>query len=119
MNDLLEPGQEAVLVALRALVFVADNRSISETYQSHIDLFVLTNSRYLNNLFFPVSRRLHQGLMSFLVLEGTVGRTSPQAENSKPGISSDAQGPVLNLHGPLTIHTAKVCLRPLFPPDWE
>lgn len=45
-------------MALRALVFVADNRSISKTYQSHIDLFVLTNYRYLNNLFFLVSRRL-------------------------------------------------------------
>lgn len=64
-NDLLDPGQEVVLVALRALISVADNRSISKTYQSHIDLFVLTKYRYLNNLFFLVSRRLHQGLMSF------------------------------------------------------
>lgn len=91
-NDLLDPGQEAVLVVLRALVFVADNRSISETYQSHVDLFVLTNSSYLNNLFFLVSRRLHQGPMSFLVLEGTVGRTSPQVEHGKPVWSFD------NLH---------------------
>lgn len=41
-NDLFDPGQEAVLVAL---VFIADNRNVSKTHQPHVDLFVLTNFR--------------------------------------------------------------------------
>lgn len=76
-------------MALKAVVLVAGNRSISEIHQPYGYLFALTTSRCLTPLFL-MSRTVHQGLMSFLV-KCSVSRTSPQEEHSKPGISSEPQ----------------------------
>jgi hypothetical protein len=91
-------------VALRAVVLVADNRSISETHQPYVHLFAFTNSRYLNSPLFLMSRTIHQGLMSILV-KGSVNRTSPQVEYTKSGIPSE---PEEGLWGPRAL--SRICM---------